>query len=211
MDRLYAPLMERIGGVVYTPDQFFDEHHTNFGNIHHWTPRFVVEPKSADDVVAVVRFAREHRLQVSTRGSAHSQSELAISGRRDPARHAFDVEASLQVDDEERDRRRRGRRGLARPGPPPQAPRARPAGADQQPGRDHRRHALHRRHRRRLVPLRHARATTSSRWTSSPARGRAVTCGPDREPELFWHGDRRAGPGRHHHPGPAGSCVARSR
>lgn len=79
MDRLYRPLLERIDGVVYTPDQFRDEHLTNFGRIHHWTPRFVVEPRRAEDVAAVVSFARENGLHVSTRGSAHSQSELAIS------------------------------------------------------------------------------------------------------------------------------------
>jgi len=65
--------------VVYTPDQFLDEHRTNFGRIHHWTPRFVVEPLHAGDVTAAIAFAREHGLHVSTRGSAHSQSELAIS------------------------------------------------------------------------------------------------------------------------------------
>lgn len=79
MDRLYGPLQRRLEGVVYTPDQFVNEHVTNFGHIHHWTPRFVVEPRHTEDVVEVVRFAREHRLHVSTRGSAHSQSELAIS------------------------------------------------------------------------------------------------------------------------------------
>lgn len=79
MDRLYALLQGRIDGVVYTPAQFVNEHLTNFGHLHHWTPRFVVEPCHAADVQAVVRFAREHRLTVSTRGSAHSQSELAIS------------------------------------------------------------------------------------------------------------------------------------
>jgi len=79
MDRLYPKLMECLDGVVFTPDQFVNEHQTNFGRIHHWTPRFVVEPKHTQDVVETIRFAREHGLQVSTRGSAHSQSELAIS------------------------------------------------------------------------------------------------------------------------------------
>jgi len=79
MDRLYQPLQERVSGVVYTPDQYVNEHHTNFGHIHHWTPRFVVMPRTAEDVQNVIRFAHEHRLYVSTRGSAHSQSQLGIS------------------------------------------------------------------------------------------------------------------------------------
>ncbi|MEE8142755.1 MAG: FAD-binding protein [Planctomycetota bacterium] len=79
MDHLYTPLQQRLKGVVYTPDQFVAEHHTNFGHIHQWTPRFVVEPQHADDIVAVIQFAREHQLHVSTRGSAHSASQLGIS------------------------------------------------------------------------------------------------------------------------------------
>lgn len=79
MDRLYKPLQEKITGVVYTPDQFLAEHATNFGHIVHVTPRFVVEPDSVADVVAAVRFALDHKLHVSTRGSAHSQSHLGVS------------------------------------------------------------------------------------------------------------------------------------
>ncbi len=79
MDRLYAPLQQAVEGIVYTPDQLTAELATNFGHIHHWTPRFVVEPRHAADVAAVIRFARENRLHVSARGAAHSQSQLAIS------------------------------------------------------------------------------------------------------------------------------------
>ena len=79
MDPLYAPLQERLTGAVFTADQFGRDLLTNFGHIHHWMPRFVVEPRTAEDVVAVVRFAREHGLPLSTRGAGHSQSQLAIS------------------------------------------------------------------------------------------------------------------------------------
>lgn len=79
MDRLYKPLQERISGVVLTPDQFLAEHATNFGHVIHWTPRFVVEPRTAEDVAATVRFALENGLHVATRGAAHSQSRLAVS------------------------------------------------------------------------------------------------------------------------------------
>jgi cytokinin dehydrogenase len=79
MDVLHGELSRRLEGVVYTPDQFLAEHETNFGHIFHWTPRYVVEPAHAGDVVEVVRLARERRLHVATRGAAHSQSQLAIS------------------------------------------------------------------------------------------------------------------------------------
>ncbi len=79
MDPLYAPLQEKLTGAVFTADQFGRDLLTNFGHIHHWMPRFVVEPRTAEDVVAVVRFAREHGLPLSTRGAGHSQSQLAIS------------------------------------------------------------------------------------------------------------------------------------
>lgn len=52
---------------------------TNFGHIFHGNPSLLVEPMVADDVVAVVQFARESHLTVSARGAGHSQSFLAIS------------------------------------------------------------------------------------------------------------------------------------
>jgi FAD/FMN-containing dehydrogenase len=64
---------------VSTPDQLTAEHLTNYGRIFHWTPRFVVRPRSAADVVALVGFTRTHRLSLTTRGMAHSQSQLAIN------------------------------------------------------------------------------------------------------------------------------------
>jgi len=79
VDRLYRPLEEKLSGVVLTPDQFTSDDQTNFGRVYHWTPRFVVRPKTHEDVVETVRFAREHGLCVSTRGAAHSQSQLGIS------------------------------------------------------------------------------------------------------------------------------------
>ena len=79
MDPLYQTLQGRIEGAVLTPDLFQPGQLTNFGNLHYATPRFIVEPKSAGDIVSVVRFAREHGLHVATRGSGHSQSRLAIS------------------------------------------------------------------------------------------------------------------------------------
>jgi cytokinin dehydrogenase len=79
LDRLYRALEQKLQGVVLTPDQLTSEHQTNFGHVHYWMPRFVVRPRSHQDIVETVRFVREHGLFVSTRGAAHSQSQLGIS------------------------------------------------------------------------------------------------------------------------------------
>ena len=73
------PLQDRIGGAVSSGDQVSGERATNFGHVFSATPRYLVEPKSADDVVAAIRFAREKGLTLSARGSGHSQSFLAIN------------------------------------------------------------------------------------------------------------------------------------
>jgi FAD/FMN-containing dehydrogenase len=72
-------LRARIEGVVLDGAQAHDEFLTNFGHLHHWRPRLVVKPSSPADVIEALRFARRNGLTVSTRGAAHSQSELAIN------------------------------------------------------------------------------------------------------------------------------------
>jgi cytokinin dehydrogenase len=72
-------LRSQVEGVVLPGPQAHDEFVTNFGRIYHWRPRFVVKPVSAADVLATLAYARRHGLSVSTRGAAHSQSQLAIS------------------------------------------------------------------------------------------------------------------------------------
>ena len=72
-------LRERVDGVILPGAQAHDEFLTNFGHIHHWRPRLVVKPVSAEDVQGALAHAARHGLTVSTRGAAHSQSELAIN------------------------------------------------------------------------------------------------------------------------------------
>jgi cytokinin dehydrogenase len=79
VDRLEPLLRERVAGAVHAADRIPAELATNFGRIFRATPRFVVEPRGAEDVAATLRFAREQGLAVSTRGSGHSQSHVAIS------------------------------------------------------------------------------------------------------------------------------------
>ena len=79
MKALQKSLQERIGGVVSSGGQVSGERTTNFGHLFSAKPLLLVEPKSADDVAAAIRFAREHHITLSARGSGHSQSFLAIS------------------------------------------------------------------------------------------------------------------------------------
>ena len=79
MDKLYSALAASLQGTVRTPDEFTADHLENYGRIFRWTPRFVVQPQSQKDIVTLVQFCREHRLQLTARGAAHSQSQLAIN------------------------------------------------------------------------------------------------------------------------------------
>ncbi|HYR69538.1 MAG TPA: FAD-binding oxidoreductase, partial [Candidatus Dormibacteraeota bacterium] len=64
-------LQDRIRGAVSSGDQVSGERTTNFGHVFSATPRFLVEPKSGDDVAAAILFAREQGLTLSVRGSGH--------------------------------------------------------------------------------------------------------------------------------------------
>src|SRR5689334_700769 len=79
MDKLYAPLVAALEGTVHTPDQLTADQLQNYGRIFQWTPRFAVYPKSQKDVAALIAFCRANRLHLTNRGSAHSQSQLAIN------------------------------------------------------------------------------------------------------------------------------------
>lgn len=72
-------LRARVDGVILPGPQAHEEFTTNFGHIHHWRPLLVVKPTCAQDVVETLGWARRRGLTVSTRGAAHSQSELAIN------------------------------------------------------------------------------------------------------------------------------------
>lgn len=67
MDRL-PPL----DGVVLTDESSLGAAADDFGHIIHRRPWAVLQPGSIDDIVAMVRFARRHRIQVAARGQGHS-------------------------------------------------------------------------------------------------------------------------------------------
>ncbi|HET6204609.1 MAG TPA: FAD-binding protein [Planctomycetota bacterium] len=79
VERGLGRLRGRLEGVVLAGGAVHDEYTTNFGHIHFWRPRFLVKPAGPTDVLEVLKFAREEGLTVSTRGAAHSQSQLAIN------------------------------------------------------------------------------------------------------------------------------------
>jgi cytokinin dehydrogenase len=83
----------------------------DFGHIVHRRPLAVLRARSVDDVVAVVRFARERRLQVAPRGQGHStfgQAQVsdgvivdlsALRAVHDVDRHRTTVDAGARWDD----------------------------------------------------------------------------------------------------------------
>jgi FAD/FMN-containing dehydrogenase len=76
---LAGELRERLDGVVLPGPQAHEEYVTNFGHVHHRRPLLVVKPASTADVLEALAFARRHELSVSTRGAAHSSSEINLN------------------------------------------------------------------------------------------------------------------------------------
>jgi cytokinin dehydrogenase len=79
MDDLRASLSPSLAGRVLTQEEITAEHEQNYGRIFRWAPRLVVRPQSQPDIIALIAFCRSRALHLTTRGSAHSQSQLAIS------------------------------------------------------------------------------------------------------------------------------------
>ncbi|HSQ59386.1 MAG TPA: FAD-binding protein [Acidobacteriota bacterium] len=78
-DPLLGALAERMRGVVTEGPSVPAEYRTNFGHVVQAAPRAVVRPASVDDVIEAIRFARSRGLHVATRGAGHSQSHLGVS------------------------------------------------------------------------------------------------------------------------------------
>ncbi|MGH7680663.1 MAG: FAD-binding protein [Candidatus Eiseniibacteriota bacterium] len=79
MSAIRKALQERVKGAVLAGDEIPVDRTTNFGHVVSARPQFLIQPKSAADVAAAVAIAREHRVTLSTRGAAHSQSFLAVN------------------------------------------------------------------------------------------------------------------------------------
>lgn len=70
-----------VSGQVLDDQPARLERSTDFGRLIQRVPEVVVLPASTDDVAAVVRYARQHRVPVATRGEAHSQTGQALGDR----------------------------------------------------------------------------------------------------------------------------------
>ncbi|MGH9401700.1 MAG: FAD-binding protein [Terriglobia bacterium] len=72
-------LATKVAGAVLTDDASLAEVSTDFGRVVERKPAAVVRPVSPSDVVAVVKFAGRHSLNVSVRGCGHSQNGQSLS------------------------------------------------------------------------------------------------------------------------------------
>ena len=79
MTALKNELQGKVAGSVRSGAEVSPAQTTNFGHIFHATPRLLLEPRGADDVVAAIGFARAKGLTLSTRGAGHSQSHVGLS------------------------------------------------------------------------------------------------------------------------------------
>ena len=109
MTALDKEFQAKVAGSVGAGGEASPAQTTNFGHLFHATPRLLLEPRGADDVVQAIAFARAKGLTLSTRGAGHSQSHVGISDggillsmvsmgrvlRVDPDALTVDVEAGL--------------------------------------------------------------------------------------------------------------------
>ncbi|MGE5175239.1 MAG: FAD-binding protein, partial [Hyphomicrobiales bacterium] len=79
MSTLRDQLRRQVEGTVRDASAITPERNTNFGHLFRSVPRLLLEPRAAADVAAAVRFARAKELTLSTRGAGHSQSHLGVS------------------------------------------------------------------------------------------------------------------------------------
>src|SRR5574341_1844641 len=74
---LAGDLRTLIAGQVLDDPGARADKSSDFGRMIHRIPGVVVRPVSAQDVAAVIRYARRNSVPVATRGEAHTQSGQA--------------------------------------------------------------------------------------------------------------------------------------
>jgi FAD/FMN-containing dehydrogenase len=75
-----GPLRAQLEGDIVTPeDESWDEARLAWNLAVDQRPAAVALPESADDVAAVVRFAREHGLRIAPQGTGHNAAALAAA------------------------------------------------------------------------------------------------------------------------------------
>lgn len=97
-----AALRSRMRGVVLAPgDDGFDVTRGTFNTLDDQRPALIVLPETVDDVIAVVEFAREHRLRIVPQRTGHNASPLGdIAGTlllRTDAMRAVQIDAGRRI------------------------------------------------------------------------------------------------------------------
>ncbi|MCA9431729.1 MAG: FAD-dependent oxidoreductase, partial [Candidatus Omnitrophica bacterium] len=75
---LAAELQSLIQGEVHSTKEALTEVSTDFGRLMEKRPKVLVKPETSEEVAAVLKYAYEHDLPVSTRGEAHSQTGQSL-------------------------------------------------------------------------------------------------------------------------------------
>jgi FAD/FMN-containing dehydrogenase len=64
--------LPKLDGRLLTDEATLNEAADDFGHVRHLRPIAVLEPASVDDIVEIIRFAREHGIKVAARGKGHA-------------------------------------------------------------------------------------------------------------------------------------------
>ncbi len=72
--------LPHLDGTLVTDSASLAKAGADFGNIVHRTPRAVLRPGSVNDIVVMVRYALQYRLQIAMRGQGHSTHGQAQVG-----------------------------------------------------------------------------------------------------------------------------------
>lgn len=67
-----APDFPEFDGELLTDDASLDAGADDFGHIVHRRPIAVLRPGSVNDIITLISFAREHKIQVAARGQGHA-------------------------------------------------------------------------------------------------------------------------------------------
>src|SRR5258708_618358 len=65
--------LSKLDGSLLLDEAHREQMATDFGAIFHRVPAAVLQPRSREDLVKIVRFANTHGMKVAMRGQGHSQ------------------------------------------------------------------------------------------------------------------------------------------
>src|SRR5690348_8216160 len=65
--------ISKLDGSLLLDEGHCEQMAMDFGANFHRLPAAVLQPRSAEDLVRIVRFANTHRMQIAMRGQGHSQ------------------------------------------------------------------------------------------------------------------------------------------